>query len=79
MINFKPKKDKSLEIKNVNSLEKITNVLFSNKRKMINKKIKKLFDTKDLKNIKRLDLSLRPSDISPDLYYHLAKTLEKSR
>ena len=36
------KKDMEFKIKKIENLEKVTNVLFSNKRKMINKSIKKL-------------------------------------
>ena len=41
VIHFKPKKTNLFSIKKIENLEKITNVLFSNKRKMINKNIKK--------------------------------------
>ena len=40
IIHFKPKKT-DIIIKDISNLEKITNILFSNKRKMINKNIKK--------------------------------------
>ena len=40
VIHFKPKK-KKYKIKNIKNLEKITNIIFSNKRKMINKNIRK--------------------------------------
>ena len=43
VIHFKPKKNlKFFNIKNIKNLEKITNIFFSNKRKMINKNIKKI-------------------------------------
>ena len=38
VIHFKPIKKTNFKIKNISNLEKITNILFSNKRKMINKK-----------------------------------------
>ena len=41
VIHFQPKKKISYKIKNIENLEKVTNILFSNKRKMINKNIKK--------------------------------------
>ena len=39
------------KIKNISNLENITNLLFSNKRKMINKNLKKIIDIKLIKNI----------------------------
>ena len=46
VIHFKPLKINNFKIKNIKNLEKITNILFSNKRKMINKNIKKIFKKK---------------------------------
>ena len=40
VLHLLPKKEKYI-IKNINNLEKVTNILFSNKRKMINKNIRK--------------------------------------
>ena len=40
IIHFKPKL-KIFKIKDLENLERVTNILFSNKRKMINKNIKK--------------------------------------
>ena len=42
VIEFKPIIRKDINFKSINSLEYITNVFFSNKRKMINKTFKKL-------------------------------------
>ena len=39
VIHFKTLKDRKYDIKNISNLEKVTNVLFSNKRKKINKNI----------------------------------------
>tara|TARA_X000000368_G_scaffold298419_1_gene237620 strand:- start:472 stop:1254 length:783 start_codon:yes stop_codon:yes gene_type:complete len=72
---FKPKKSIT-NIKNIDNLEKITNILFSNKRKMINKNIKKVFK-KDKLLIRNLDLQLRPSEIKPEIYYELTKLYEE--
>ena len=76
IIHFKPKKNINIKIKNLKNLEKITNILFSNKRKMINKNIKKLFSEKKIKMIKNLNLQLRPSKIKPDVYYKIAQLYE---
>ena len=62
---FKPKKKTSLNIEHIENLEKITNILFSNKRKMINKNIKKIFGKNKLNLIKDLNLKSRPSDTKP--------------
>ena len=67
----------SFKIKKIENLEKVTNVLFSNKRKMINKSIKKLICTKKLKKIKNLKLSLRPSEIKPEIYYKITELIER--
>ena len=53
----------------MNSLEKVTNIFFSNKRKMINKNIKKILNEEQIRKMPSLNLQLRPSDISPETYY----------
>ncbi len=77
VLYLKPRDQKSYKIKNLENLEKITNILFSNKRKMINKAIKKIFNKKELKSIKDLNLSSRPSEIKPEKYFELAKLFER--
>ncbi len=76
VIHFQPKKNKLYNIKNMNNLEKITNILFSNKRKMINKNIKKILSKKQIGLISDLDLNLRPSDIKPEIYYKITELFE---
>ena len=63
-------------IKNISSLEKVTNTLFSSKRKMINKSIKKLLNKDKLGKLEKLNLNLRPSEINPEMYYQIAKSYE---
>ena len=76
---FEPKMDMSYDIKNITNLEKITNILFSNKRKMVNKSFKRIFKNYDkLKFIKDLDLNKRPSEISPNTYYEITELYERS-
>ena len=58
------------------NLEKITNILFSNKRKMINKNIKKILSDKNIKRLKDLKLNMRPSDIKPEIYYKITELYE---
>ncbi len=47
---------------------------------MINKNIKKIFkDINKVKQLKNIDLSSRPSEISPAKFYELAKLFEKTQ
>ena len=57
-------------------MEKITNMLFSNKRKMINKNIKKILDNEDIRKINGLKLNCRPSEIKPEVYYKITEIFE---
>ena len=75
VIQFKPKKQK-IDI-DINNLEIITQIFFSNKRKMINKNILKLLGKKKIDKISRLNTKLRPSDIHPEIYYKITKLYEK--
>ena len=59
-------------------MEKVTNILFSNKRKMINKNVNKVLSKKQIKQINELDLSLRPSEIKPEIYYKITELFEKN-
>ncbi len=77
IIHFQPKITKTFTIKKIQNLEKITNVIFSNKRKMINKNIKKLINSKKLKKIPEINLNLRPSDIKPEIYYKITQLYEE--
>ena len=78
VIHFKPKKN-CLFIKDLNNLEKVTNILFSNKRKMINKNIKKIFNSKEIGKLKKVKLSSRPSEIDPNIYYKMAMIYENQK
>ena len=75
MIHFKPVTNKVI-LKDIKNLEKVTQILFSNKRKMIKKNIYKILDKRKIKLIKNLDLKLRPSNIEPDLYYKITELFE---
>jgi len=78
VIHFEPKKNIQGNIKKISNLEKITNFLFSNKRKMINKAIKKIFYKKKQTNyIKNLNLNSRPSELKPESYYKITELFEK--
>ena len=77
VIYFKPKKNNSYDIKNIENLEKVTNILFSNKRKMINKNIKKVLKSSQVSKLKELNLGLRPSEINPKIFYKITELFEK--
>ena len=76
VLHLLPKKEKYI-IKNINNLEKVTNILFSNKRKMINKNIGKVLKDSHLKKIHGLKTNLRPEKIKPDFYYKITEFYEK--
>ena len=76
VIHFKPKENNQYKIKKIQNLELITRTLFSNKRKMINKNIEKILD-KDKLNKLDINLQLRPSELRPEVYYKIAKLIEK--
>ena len=60
--------------KNLDNLEMITNIFFSNKRKMIKKNYKKILGKKKIKN---LNLNLRPSDLKSEIYYKITELYEE--
>ena len=64
----------------VTPLGYITNVFFSNKRKMINKNFKKLKikHNKFVQN-EKIDLTLRPEKLSENLFYKITEFYEKSQ
>ncbi len=75
VIHFIPKVQK-YKINRIENLEKITNILFSNKRKMINKNIKKILNENKIKKLKNLNQNLRPSEINPEIYYEITRLFE---
>ena len=79
VIHFKPIKQINIKIKDLNNLEKVTSILFSNKRKMINKNIKKILNENEIKKIQNLNLHLRPSKIKPEIYYKITELYEASK
>ena len=76
VIQFKPQLNKFYKIKKIKNLEKITNIFFSNKRKMINKSIKKVLNKDQIRKINHLNLSMRPSEVKPDIYYKITELIE---
>ena len=77
ILSFRPKKNNFFHLKNPKNLEKVTQVLFSNRRKMINKNLKKLFKTKIfLLNELNIDLKKRPEELSNETFYKIAEKYE---
>ena len=76
VLHARPRKKNLYKIKNINSIEKITRVLFSNKRKMINKNISKLLNKSEISKIEGINLKCRPSEIKPEIYYKIAELFE---
>ncbi len=77
VIHFKPKENTGHIIKNLNNLEKITNLMFSNKRKMINKNISRILSVNEIRKLGNIDLKSRPSDIKPEVYYKITELFER--
>ena len=78
VLSFKPKKNNRFIIKNPNNLEMITRMLFSNRRKMINKNFSKLFgnDNSVAKDL-NLNLNKRPGELSNEMFYKIAIKYEQ--
>ena len=45
---------------------------------MINKRVKKILSIQKLKKIPELNLSLRPEQISPEMFYKITELYEKN-
>ena len=77
IIYFKPNKKILRRIKNIENLEKITRILFSNKRKMINKSFSKLFkNSQSLSKKLNINLSLRPDQLNENDFYKIVEYYE---
>ena len=74
VLHLSPIKKEINKIKNLDNLEMITNVFFSNRRKMIKKNYKKILGKKRIKN---LNLNLRPSDLKSEIYYKITELYEE--
>ena len=78
VIEFQPIVRKDIGFKSVKSLEYITNIFFSNKRKMINKAFKKLkIDNEEFLKKQKIDLTLRPEKLDEKIFYKIAEFYEK--
>ena len=76
VLSFVPE-TKYVKFQNTKSLEAVTRVFFSQKRKMINKPIKQLFNNNNeiLKKLK-INLNLRPQNLSKEIYFEITKEYE---
>ena len=78
LLSFKPKKNNMFDLKNPKNLEIVTRILFSNRRKMINKNFKKLFNQNiSISENLNLDLSARPEELNNETYYKIAVQYDK--
>ncbi len=76
LLIFTPKKS-FYEINNPKNLEHITNIFFSQRRKMIKKPLKFLFKNfQDIAKRLNLDLNLRPQNLDNVTYYKICKIYE---
>ena len=79
LVCFEPKND-YFEFKDPGSLEKVTNIFFQNRRKMIKKPLNILFKNSDqIINKLNLDEKCRPQNISPIMYFRLSKLYEEEK
>ena len=76
VVHLQTKIINNYKIKNLKNLENITNIFFSNKRKMINKNIKKILKVNQLNMLSNLNLNQRPSDLKPEIYYRIVELFE---
>jgi len=79
ILSFKPKINNKYHLNNPKNLETITRVLFSNRRKKINKNFSKLFQNslfvaKEL----NLDLNKRAEELNNEMFYKIAIMYEKT-
>ena len=56
-------------------MEKITEIIFSNKRKMVNKNIRKILNDSEINKLK-IKTNLRPSELNPEIYYKISEIYE---
>ncbi len=79
LLFFYPKRN-FIKINDPKNLEKVTRVFFNQRRKMLKKPFNQLFngDQRVLDKLK-INLNLRPQNLSADTYYELAYEYENSR
>jgi len=76
LLIFHPKTN-FIKINNPTNLEKITRIFFNQRRKMLKKPFNQLFNgNQNIQNKLKIDLNLRPQNLSMDTYYYLAQEYE---
>ena len=76
LLIFSPKQD-YYKIKDPKNLEKITRIFFNHRRKMLKKPFNQLFNgNKKILEKLKLDLNLRPQNLTFETYYKLANEYE---
>ena len=78
IIAFKPKTKVKFKIKNIENLERITQIFFSGRRKMINKPFSRIFKNyKEVAEFLKINLNKRPSELSCENFYEITEQYEK--
>lgn len=76
LVYFEPK-EKFFIFKNSKNLEKVTDIFFQNKRKMIKKPLNILFnDSQKIINKLNLNISFRPQNIDSLTFFKISKEYE---
>ncbi len=77
LLVFYPKKN-FVKIDNANNLEKVTRIFFNQRRKMLKKPFNQIFNgNQKVLNKLKINLNLRPQNLSLDTYYKLTSEYEK--
>ncbi len=77
LLKFTPKK-KFLKLKNPKNLEVVSRIFFNQRRKKIKNPLNQLFKKPDIIIEKlKLNINLRPQNLSPETYYLIAEEYEK--
>ena len=77
LIHFTPKKN-FIHINKSQNLEMVTRIFFSRKRKMVKNPLKQLFiNYKEISNKLKIDLNLRPQNLSLETYCNIVREYEK--
>tara|TARA_Y100001935_G_scaffold250474_1_gene250688 strand:+ start:121 stop:894 length:774 start_codon:yes stop_codon:yes gene_type:complete len=77
VLHFKPKIETIYKINNFENLEKITNIFFSNRRKIIKNSLQKILTKEKLIKLRNLDLNQRPEDLQPEIFYKIVQLYEE--
>ena len=79
LLIFSPK-EKFFEIKNPKNLEMVTRIFFNQRRKMIKKPFNQIFNnSKKVVEKLKINLNLRPQNLSPETYLEITKEYEALR